>query len=82
MTTKTSVGTITLGTISLVVLFLAPVIQANEAKLPDDTIVYYGSGKRCHVVGCSRLTNDPEELAKMTKMTLAEAKAKAQAELK
>ncbi|MDT8391424.1 MAG: hypothetical protein RRC34_13045 [Lentisphaeria bacterium] len=46
---------------------------ARGAELSGDTTVYYGSGKRCHVVGCSRLTKDPDELAKMTKMTLAEA---------
>jgi len=41
-----------------------------------DVTVYSGGGKRVHVVGCRRLTTDPGELAKMTKMTLAEAEAK------
>jgi hypothetical protein len=46
------------------------------ANLPGDTSVYYGGGPRSHVKGCRRLTKDPAELAKMTKMTLAEAEAK------
>lgn len=40
-------------------------------------IVYWdGQAKRVHARGCRRLTTDPEELAKMTKMTLAEARKK------
>jgi len=47
------------------------------SKLPGDTTVYSIGGKgRVHVDGCRRLTNDPAERAKMTKMTLAEAEAK------
>lgn len=58
-------------------LLLAPGIGAEETKVPGDTIVYRAEGKkRVHVVGCRRLTKDPEELAKMEKMTLAEAEAK------
>jgi hypothetical protein len=49
----------------------------GEVKPSGDTIVYHAPGKnRVHVVGCRRLTKDPAELAKMTKMTLAEAEAK------
>ena len=49
----------------------------DDAKLPGDTIVFHNEGKkRVHVEGCRRLTKDPEERAKMTKMTLAEAQKK------
>ena len=49
----------------------------GEVKPSGDTIVYHAPGKnRVHVIGCRRLTKDPAELAKMTKMTLAEAEAK------
>ena len=39
-----------------------------------DTQVFYVEGKnRVHAEGCRRLTNDPNERAKLTRMTLAEA---------
>ena len=48
-----------------------------EAKPSGDTTVYHVPGKkRVHVVDCPRLTKDPAELAKLEKMTLAEAEAK------
>jgi hypothetical protein len=51
--------------------------SVQAAGLPDDTTVYWdGKGKRVHVKECRRLTKDPDELAKLQKMTLAEAKAK------
>jgi hypothetical protein len=50
--------------------------EATAAKLPGDTPVFSVGGKgRVHVEGCRRLSNDPAERAKMTKMTLAEAEA-------
>lgn len=59
-----------------VLLLLFTGLHAAE-KPPGDTVVYHAPGKnRVHVVGCRRLTQDPAELAKMTKMTLAEAEAK------
>lgn len=51
-------------------------IRAAEGPPSGDTIVYHAPGKnRVHVAGCSRLTKDPAELAKMSKMTRAEAEA-------
>ena len=51
--------------------------QAIRAEPPENTTVYHLSGKnRVHVEECKRLTSDPAERAKMTRMTLAEAKAK------
>jgi hypothetical protein len=48
-----------------------------HAEPANDTIVYHADGKnRVHVNECGRLTKDPAELAKLTKMTYAEAKAK------
>jgi hypothetical protein len=49
---------------------------ADEGKHSGDTVVYHDGGNRVHVEGCRRLTKDAAELAKMTKMTLAEAEAK------
>ncbi|MCB1131758.1 MAG: hypothetical protein KDN05_11550, partial [Verrucomicrobiae bacterium] len=52
-------------------------MHATYAETSDDTTVYHLAGKnRVHVDGCQRLTNDPDERAKMAKMTLSEAKAK------
>lgn len=49
----------------------------EEAKPAGDTVVYHAEGKRrVHVEGCRRLTRDPQILATMTRMTLAEAAAK------
>jgi len=62
--------------LTLAALLLAATMSAGEAKPSSDTTVYTGGGKRVHIVGCPRLTTDPEELAKMAKMTLAEAEAK------
>lgn len=51
-----------------------PTIHAQPS---DHATVYHPPGKpRVHVEDCKRLTRDPAELAKLTKMTLAEAKAK------
>ena len=49
---------------------------APDGKPAPDTTVYWDGGKRCHVADCSRLTKNPEELEKMTKLTLAEAEAR------
>jgi arylsulfatase A-like enzyme len=44
---------------------------------PGNTPVYHQEGAgRVHLDGCKRLTNDPAERAKLTRMTLAEAKSK------
>lgn len=62
-------GTLALG-------FITTQLSALGAA-SDDTIVYWnGTGKRVHVEGCPRLTTDADELAKLQKMTLAEAEAK------
>lgn len=51
--------------------------QSKQVKDDTKTTVYQAVGKnRVHVEGCSRLTQDPAERAKLVKMTLAEAKAK------
>jgi hypothetical protein len=61
-----------LATPVVVVLF-----QSVHAEPPDKATVYHVPGKnRVHVDDCKRLTQDPAERAKYTKMTLAEAKAK------
>jgi hypothetical protein len=58
-------------------MLLVFAVDAMAGDLPDDTTVYYsGSGKRCHIPGCPRLTMDPAGLVKMQKMTLAEAEKK------
>ena len=45
--------------------------------LPPDTPTFHVEGKgRVHLDGCRRLTDDPDERAKMIKMTLEEAAAK------
>lgn len=50
--------------------------EVPEADIPGDTTVYSIAGKkRVHIVGCRRLTTDPNELALMRKMTYAEALA-------
>jgi len=59
----------------LCALIFAPAGTA-QAKPADDATVYYGGKKRVHITGCRRLTKDPAELAKMTKMTYQEAQAK------
>ena len=54
-------------------LLLATPAAADDAKHADDTTVYHAEGaRRVHVEGCRRLTSTKE----MTKMTLAEARAK------
>jgi hypothetical protein len=51
--------------------------ESLEAKPSGDITVYHEEGKnRVHREGCRRLTTDPEILATMTKMTLAEAEEK------
>jgi uncharacterized protein (UPF0335 family) len=51
--------------------------KPQEASGEKEMMVYQPVGmKRVHVEECKRLTKDPAELAKHTKMTLAEAKAK------
>jgi hypothetical protein len=56
---------------------VALTLQTTRADVPGDITVYHLPDKnRGHVEGCRRLTNDPTERAKMTRMTLAEAKAK------
>ena len=62
---------------ALVVAALVLPFQAFAAEPSDDTVVYHAPGKnRVHVKECKRLTKDPAELAKLTKMTYAEAKEK------
>ena len=52
-------------------------VGETKTGLPGDTTVYHAEGKkRVHVKACRRLTTDPKVLATMTKMTLAEAKAR------
>ncbi len=59
-----------------VLLWSAGLLAADvDGKPSADTIVYHGGQGRVHVEGCRRLTKDPAELAKMKKMTLAEAEA-------
>jgi len=53
------------------------VFQTVHAEPSSKATVYHEAGKkRVHVDGCRRLTQDPDERAKLTKMTLDEAKAK------
>ncbi|MBI1336323.1 MAG: hypothetical protein GC164_05110 [Phycisphaera sp.] len=60
-----------------VAMLLTSTVFADQAKPPGDTLVYYNEGKKTvHVEGCRRLPKDPDELAKMTRMTLAQAEAK------
>lgn len=47
-----------------------------DQPITGDTTVYHAGKKRVHIIGCRRLTSNPDELAKLTKMTLAEAQAK------
>lgn len=63
----------------LTVFLLGAGFQVQAHDVPGDTVVYTGGStkvKRVHREGCPRLTKDPAELAKMTKMTLGEARAK------
>ena len=54
-----------------------PGLHAQESEIADETPVYWdGQGKRVHVEGCRRLTKDAQELAKLQKMTAADARAK------
>lgn len=51
--------------------------KADSKPPAGEVLVYQINGKqRVHVVGCRRLTTDPDELAKLTSMTLTQAKAK------
>ena len=54
------------------------VARVNERGVTSKEmqVVYWDGKKRVHVRGCRRLTTDPQELAKLQKMTLAEARAK------
>lgn len=60
----------------LLVSAVALNLQTIHAQSTDSTTVYHPDGKRVHVENCKRLTQDPVERAKLSKMTLAEAKAK------
>lgn len=54
-----------------------PAQVQTPATQPGQIQVFHAPGKkRVHVEGCRRLTKDPEERAKMTVMTMAEAEAK------
>lgn len=67
----------TLKFLALLVLAFGLSSQPSLAELSADTIVFHEAGKkRVHVDGCRRLTDDPAERAKLSKMTLAEAEAK------
>lgn len=60
--------------LALSILLVSVEVSAADVKPSGDTVVYRdGDAKRVHVEGCKRLTKDPNELAKMTKMTFAEA---------
>jgi hypothetical protein len=51
------------------------VFQTTHADPSGETTVFHVAGKgRVHVEKCRRLSKDPAELAKLAKMTLAEAK--------
>ncbi len=60
---------------AIVSLILASAALSAKAELPDDTKVYWDGGQRGHVDGCSRLTKDPTELAKLTTSTMGKMKA-------
>ena len=62
--------------VTILAAFILSVASYVQGEPSDDTIVYHSGGKRVHVEGCRRLTKDPAELAKMTKMTYGEAKKK------
>lgn len=58
-------------------LLFTPIAGAAPEPVSGDVTVWHVPGKgRVHREGCRRLTNDPAERAKMTQMTLAEARAK------
>jgi len=62
---------------ALILAGLALQFHAISAEPAGDTTVYHPPGKnRVHVAECKRLTKDPAERAKFSKMTLDEAKAK------
>lgn len=66
-----------LQSVAFIVAVLVLPLHSISAEPPGDTIVYHLPGKdRVHVEACKRLTQEPAELAKFAKMTLAEAKAK------
>lgn len=50
--------------------------EARDIKNAGNAIVYWDGKKRVHIEGCSRLSVDPKELAKLSRMTLAEAEKK------
>lgn len=53
------------------------VVDQTGQDIPDSETAYHIKGKkRVHVVGCRRLTTDPNELATLTQMTVGQAKAK------
>jgi hypothetical protein len=69
----------TMKSIRTTIALFAAVLALNsvgQTTDPSTTTAYVGAGKKCHVEGCKRLTKDPVELAKLQKMTLAEAIAK------
>jgi len=67
----------TVAVMALAICLLVGEVCTASAALPDDTTVYWnGSGKRVHIPECRRMPKGPAEVAKMTKMTLAEAKEK------
>lgn len=74
---EAKLGSACLFLMCLALLSVASGGGAGEVTVPEATTVYHTPGKkRCHVVGCRRLTKDPKELEAMTRMTLAEAEAK------
>lgn len=69
----------TMKSIRTTIALFAAVLALNsvgQTTDPSTITAYVGGGKKCHVEGCKRLTKDPVELAKLQKMTLAEAIAK------
>ncbi|MCB1129638.1 MAG: hypothetical protein KDN05_00815 [Verrucomicrobiae bacterium] len=63
--------------VALLLAALVLPIQSFGAGPSDDTVVYHSPGKnRVHVEACKRLTKDPAELAKFTRMSYADATKK------
>jgi hypothetical protein len=54
------------------VLLIAGTTRVPAAEIAPDTKVYWDGGKRGHVDGCSRLSKDPAELAKLPVKTHGE----------
>ncbi|MBN2632443.1 MAG: hypothetical protein JXR66_02730 [Bacteroidales bacterium] len=63
-------------TLSALFILLSVFFLQATAAGSNDTIVYWGGGKRVHVADCIRYKNlSPEQKASMKEMTMAEARA-------